>query len=151
MRLVKANEVQRLTGLSADQLREWTVRRGLIEPDAKPHGPGSRALFSWQTVLLLRIAMSLKERFHVELQSQRVLFAALSRRLHQASFPSLGGSALVIAGDGSFDLLELEKLALVEGDVLILQLDPHLELLAAEFALVEPMSQLPLFPVLAVA
>jgi hypothetical protein len=57
----------------------------------------------------------------------------------------------VIAGDGSFDLLELEKLALVEGDVLILQLDPHLELLAAEFALVEPMSQLPLFPVLAVA
>ena len=74
MRLIQSGEVQKLTGLTSDQLREWTSRRGLIEADSKPSGPGTRARFGWQSVLLLRIAVVLKERFHVELQSQKPLF-----------------------------------------------------------------------------
>jgi hypothetical protein len=105
MRLLQAGEVQKLTGLSSDQLREWTSRRGLIEADAKPSGPGTRALFSWQTVLLLRIAVVLKERFHIELQSQKSLFSALSVVLGKASFPALRETALVLQPDGVFNIV----------------------------------------------
>lgn len=150
MRLVKASEVQRLTGLTADQLREWTARRGLIQPDAKPHGPGSRALYSWQTVLLLRIALVLKEAFHVELHSQRSLFLALSQRLEKTSFPALRGAAIAINSEGSFDIVDPRRLEAPSNDLLMLQLDPHLEILSREFGLVEPIRQLPLFPAWAV-
>ncbi|MCF5097152.1 MerR family transcriptional regulator, partial [Pseudomonas gessardii] len=78
MRLIKAAAVQALTGLTSDQLREWTSRRHLIVPDEKPSGPGSRALYSWQTVLLLRLAVVLREKFHVELTSQKNLFLGLA-------------------------------------------------------------------------
>ena len=49
MRLVRAGRVQQLTDLSANQLRDW-ARRGLIMPDLRPTGSGSRAGYSWQTV-----------------------------------------------------------------------------------------------------
>lgn len=150
MRLVKASEVQKLTGLSADQLREWTARRGLIQSDAKPNGPGSRALYSWQTVLLLRLAVVLKKAFHVELHSQRSLFLALSQRLQKTSFPALCGAAIAIDADGSFDIVDPRRLEVSSNDLLVLQLDPHLEILSREFGLVEPIRQLPLFPARAV-
>lgn len=151
MHLAKAGEVQRLTGLTADQLREWTTRRGLIEPDAKPNGPGSRARYSWQTVLLLRVAVVLKEGFHIELQAQREVFAALSRRLFKASFPALRGTALALGADGVSDIVSVGELGALARDVLILHLDPHLDVLATEFGLAEPMRQLPLFPIRAIA
>src|ERR1700733_5721335 len=107
MRLIKAGEVQRLTGLSADQLREWTTRRGLIEPDAKPCGPGSRARYAWQTALLLRLAVVLKESFHIELHAHRALFSGLAKRLAKVSFPALRGSALTVGREGSFSILPI--------------------------------------------
>jgi hypothetical protein len=150
MRLVTSGDVLKLTGLSAHQLREWTVRRGLIRPDAEPHGPGSRAKFAWQTVLLLRLAVVLKERFHIELQAHRDLFGALGERLAKASFPALHGSALVIQPGSTFELLPLGEAKSKSGDMIIVQLDPHLEVLSMSFGLVEPVRQLTLFPVVGV-
>lgn len=150
MRLVKASEVQKLTGLSADQLREWTTRRRLIEPDAKPSGPGSRARYSWQTVLVLRLAIVLKESFHMELQAQRALFAGLAERLTKVSFPALRGSVLVIGREGAFRISPLEEIGSPATDLLMLRLDPHLDVLATEFSSIEPIRQLPLFPARAV-
>jgi hypothetical protein len=43
--------------MTADQLREWTVRRGLIQPDEPAPKRGSEAKFSWQTLLVLRLAV----------------------------------------------------------------------------------------------
>jgi hypothetical protein len=150
MRLVKASEVQKLTGLSADQLREWTSRRGLIEPDSKPSGPGTRARYAWQTVLLLRLAVVLKESFHIELHAQRTLFSGLAERLTKVSFPALRGAAVVIDAGGAFSISPLEEIRSPTTDLLMLQLDPHLDILSAEFGLVEQIRQLPLFPALAV-
>lgn len=152
MRLIQAGEVQKLTGLTSDQLREWTSRRGLIEPDLKPSGPGTRARFAWQSVLLLRVAVVLKERFHVELQSQKTLFSALSVRLGKTSFPALRETALILESDDDFDIVPLETLrhSMAKGDRLILSLDPHLDVLSTQFGMSEPMQQLPLFPARAV-
>src|ERR1700731_232831 len=69
VRLIKSREVLALTGLSADQLREWTVRRALVQSDVPARKRGSEAKFSWQTVLLLRLVVVLRTRFHVELQA----------------------------------------------------------------------------------
>src|SRR6202011_5466982 len=104
MQLITARDVQRLTGLTADQLREWTARRGLIEPDDKPHGPGSRARYSWRTVLLLRLAVALKQTFHIELQSQRSVFVELARRLSGSSLHSLRGASLTLRSGGAFEI-----------------------------------------------
>lgn len=149
MRLIKSADVLELTGLSADQLREWTTRRGLIRPDAEPHGPGSRAKYSWQTVLLLRLAVVLKETFHIELHAQRGLFAALAQHLVKVSFPALRGSALVIRGSGAFELVPLGTTR-VTGDALTVELDPHLDALSTGFGFTKPIPQLPLFPAVAV-
>lgn len=149
-RLVTASDVQKLTGLTTDQLREWTARRGLIEPDAKPCGPGSRARYAWQTVLLLRLAVVLKETFHVELQAHRSLFAELAGRLAKVPFPALRGSALLVRANGAFDVLPLGEARTLDADVLIIRLDPHLEVLCIGFGLVEPTRQLPLFSAVAV-
>lgn len=151
MRLVTASDVQKLTGLTSDQLREWTVRRGLIEPDAKPNGPGTRARFSWQTVLLLRVAVVLKDRFHIELQAHRSSFAALSRRLSHASFPALQGATIVLKAGGEVELLAANDPQTPEGDFLTIGLDDHLDALSSGFGLAEPIRQLSLFPVRAVA
>lgn len=60
VRLVGSRDVLNLTGLSGDQLREWTVRRGLISPDVPASRQGQQAQFGWQTVLLLRLAVVLR-------------------------------------------------------------------------------------------
>ena len=150
MRLVKAAAVQRSTGLTADQLREWTARRGLIAPDVKPCGPGSRAGYGWQTVLLLRVAVVLKETFHVELQAQRPLFTALKARLATASFPALRGLALLVRSGGQFDLIAVDQIEAAYDDVLVIRLDPHLDVLSTGFGFIEHADQLPLFPAVAV-
>lgn len=149
-RLVTASDVQRLTGLTADQLREWTNRRGLIKPDEKPSGPGSRARYAWQTVLLLRLAVVFKETFHIELQAQRELFAALADRLAKRPFHALRGTALVLQAGAHYNIVPLSEVRTVDADALIIRLDPHLDMLSTDFGLVEPSEQLPLFAAMAV-
>ena len=85
MRLVTTRDATRLTGLSTEQLREWTSRRALIPPDVKPKGHGAPARYSWQTILLLRLAVTLRDRFKLELQAHRDLFSELGLGLGRAS------------------------------------------------------------------
>ncbi|HEX7946796.1 MAG TPA: MerR family transcriptional regulator [Phenylobacterium sp.] len=145
--MINAGRVQQLTGLSADQLREWTHRRALIAPDVPPRGPGHRALYAWQTVLLLRLAVVLKEKFRIELQGHRDLLDALRDLLAGVSFPALRGTVLVLHGMTHGELADGSVIFRSDtaDDALLLRLDPHLDILAAEFAPREQSPQLPLF------
>jgi DNA-binding transcriptional MerR regulator len=150
MKLITASGVLQLTGLTADQLREWTSRRGLIQPDIKPKGPGSRAMYSWQTVLVLRLAVVLKEILHVELQAHRATLSNLTLRLKKSSFPSLRGKALALNSDGSVDFLSNFEVPTHKKDRIILQLDSHLDIIATSFDSGQRIHQLPLFPAVSV-
>jgi hypothetical protein len=147
VRLVRSREVPALTGLTADQLREWTVRRGLVQPDEPAQKRGSEAEFSWQTLLVLRLAVVLRVRFHVELQPNRELLASARKLLECASFPGLWGGTLAIYGLTRCELLTARTPpSSAEEDVILLHLNRHLEVLSRGFGFPEPVSQLPLFP-----
>lgn len=146
VRLIGSRDVLKLTGLTGNQLREWTVRRGLIHPDVPALRQGQQAQFGWQTVLLLRLAVVMRSRFHVELQVHRYLLLRARELLNGRSFPSLWGHRLAI--------FELERCALfgagdpvpADEDVILLGLNTHLETLSQRFGVSEPIAQLPLFP-----
>lgn len=147
MRLVRSRDVLELTGLTADQLREWTVRRGLVQPDEPAQKRGSEAKFSWQTLLVLRLAVVLRTRFHVELQAHRELLAAARKLLDGASFHGLWGGTLAIDGMSHCELLSARATLLsAEEDAILLRLNRHLEALSQGFGLSDPVAQLPLFP-----
>jgi hypothetical protein len=146
VRLIKSREVLHLTGLTADQLREWTVRRALIQPDVPAQKRGSEAKFSWQTVLLLRLAVVLRTRFHVELQAHRELLIAGRKLLDGASFPALWDTMLAVYDLRRCELLPARATVAAEEDAILLRLNRHLEVLSQGFGLLNPVSQLQLFP-----
>lgn len=152
MRVVSTRDATRLTGLSTNKLREWTSRRALIRADIRPKNQGSPAKYSWQTILLLRIAVTLRDGFHLELQAYRPVFAGLRSSLRKTSFVGLWGKSLAIHADHRWvwlDDAETRTLA----DALVIRLDPHLEILSQGFALPRASAssgQLDLFPVQAV-
>jgi hypothetical protein len=128
-------------------LREWTVRRGLIQPDEPAQKRGSEAKFSWQTVLVLRLAVVLRTRFHVELEAHRDLLASARRLLDGVSFIGLWGGTLAIYGLTRCELLSTKGGGpTVDDDAILLRLNRHLEALSQDFGLPEPVSQLSLFP-----
>ena len=149
MRLIRSRDVLPLTGLSSDQLREWTVRRGLIQPDIPSQKRGIEAQFSWQTVLLLRLAVVLRNRFHIELQAHRDLLVSARELLDGASFPTLWGATLAIYDLRRCELLSSRSSLATEEDAVLLRLNQHLDVLSQGFGLSEPVSQLPLFPAIA--
>jgi len=138
MRLVTTRDAIRLTGLSPDQLREWTTRRALIPADVKPKGHGSPAQFSWQTILLLRLAVTLRDRFKLELQSNQVLFNGLSEELKRVSFLSLWDRHLLLHGGAEWELSGTSTTLDIKTDLIALKLNPHLQVLAEGFALPQP-------------
>lgn len=145
--MIPAGQVHKLTGLTANQLREWSHRRHLIPPDVEAGGPGRPALYSWQTVLLLRIAVVLRERFRIELQAHKELLHALRELFSGAPFPALRGCVLALRAMEHGELLP-EGLVRVGGgdpDTLFLRLDPHLDVLESQFAPQDQSEQLPLF------
>lgn len=146
MRLIRSRDVLTLTGLSADQLREWTVRRGLIHPDVPASRQGQQAQFGWQTVLLLRLAVVMRSRFHVELQVHRDLLVRALALLSGRSFPSLWGSTLAIYGLEHCALLAVNEPVPADQDAILLRLNDHLEILSRGFGVTEPIAQLQLFP-----
>jgi len=143
--MIQTKDVLRLTGLSADQLREWASRRGLLKADIPASGPGSVALYSWQTVLTLRLAVAMRKTFNMELAANRALLEGLRDRLAATSFPSLIGCTAACFPDGECTILRPGEHPAADRDALMLRLDPHLEVLAAAFAPHEEMRQLPLF------
>lgn len=148
VRLVTTRRATSLTGLSTDQLREWSSRRALIPADIQNRGRGSQAQYGWQAILLLRIALQLKNRFHVELHAHRRLFSALREALHARSFLKLWGASVAIYDCETWELLDADSASQVATDAIIVHLDPHLAVLAAEFDVPSPLStgQLELFP-----
>ncbi len=153
MRVVSTRDAARLTNLSANKLREWTSRRALIRPDIRPKSQGSPAKFSWQTILLLRIAAILRDGFQLELQAYRPFFASLRNGLRKTSFVGLWGKSLAIHADLHWVWLnDIDTATLA--DALVIRLDPHLEILSQGFALPrasDSSGQLDLFPAHAVA
>ena len=145
--LIPAGQVQKLTGLTTNQLREWSHRRGLILPDIEAEGPGRPALYSWQTVLLLRLAAVLRQKFKIELQAHKVLLHALHDLLSGASFPALRGSVLALRAMEQCEMLPegFVRVGKDDLDTLFLRLDPHLDVLEAQFAPQDKSDQLPLF------
>lgn len=153
MRLVTTRIAAILTGLSTEQLREWSNRRALIPADIQNRGRGSPAQYSWQTILQLRIAALLKDRFHLELHAHRGLFQQMHKALAGISFLKLWGASLAIYDTEHWDLLGVEDASPVDADAIVIQLSPHLEVLAEEFAMPgpPPSGQLELFPARLVA
>lgn len=150
MQLVTTRDATRLTGLSTEQLREWTSRRALILPDVKPTGHGSPARYSWQTILLLRLAVVLRDRFKLELHAHRDLFAQLGSGLARTSFLSLWGKSLALHGGAQWSLIDPRDEGAFTDDCILLRLDPHLQHLSDGFSLPKPVpaSQFQLFPAL---
>ncbi len=147
MRLVKSREVPALTGLTNDQLREWTVRRGLIQPDEPAQKRGSEAKFSWQTLLVLRLAVVLRTRFRVELQAHRELLYSARRLLDNAAFSGLWGGTIAIYSLTRCELVSARvSLPSMEEDVILIRLNRHLEVLSQGCEIPGPVSQLPPFP-----
>jgi hypothetical protein len=138
--LVTTRMAVKLSGLSTQQLREWTIRRALIPADVKPKGHGSPAQYAWQSILLLRLALILRDRFKMELHAHRGLLVDLRRSLGQMAFRSLWGKSLAVHDGDRWSLLEPEDLAATKDDYILLRLDPHLERLVEPFSLAHPMA-----------
>jgi hypothetical protein len=134
MRLVPTPVASQLTGLSTEKLREWTRRRALVPADVRPQQKGSPAQFSWQTILILRVAVLLRDRFGVELQFHKESFAKLRKVLRSASFIALWGRRLVLTSQGELSLLD-DQSPLPASDALLIRLDPHLSIIRDGFAL----------------
>ena len=152
MHLVPTRRAIALTGLSSVTLREWTSRRALIPADVPAKKRGSSAEFGWQTILMLRLAVSMRDRLHLELQANKELFASIRLELRKQSFVALWGKSLIVFDAKRWCLLDdLDQLSREEEAVLIVRFDPHLRVLAQGFDISRPAAgQLDLFPALAV-
>lgn len=148
MRLVPTPVASQLTGLSTEKLREWTSRRALVPADVRPRQKGSPAQFSWQTILILRLAQLLRNRFGIELQFHKENFAKLHKELRYTSFIALGGRRLALTSRGEVSLLD-DQAPLPAEDAILIHLDPHLSAIRDGFALPDAAlatRQLDLFP-----
>jgi DNA-binding transcriptional MerR regulator len=147
MRPFQSSDVSKLTGLSSHQLREWCTRRGIVPADVPGSGRGRHALFSWQTVLALRLLKELHERFGAEVGSWSDAMEQLREALRSRAFQSLWKTSVAF--------LDSKNAMLVEGRMpphdamLVVQLHPHLTALSEEFAL-KPEPQRTLFKALGV-
>lgn len=134
LRFVPAPIAAELIGLSTDKLREWTSRRALVPADVRPKSKGSAAQFSWQTVLVLRIAVLLREDFRLELQAHKASFGRLRKTLRATSFIALWGRRLVLSPGGIWTIAGPGD-AQPAQSALLIDLDPHLGVLRDGFAL----------------
>lgn len=145
MQYVGTRETCELTGLSVEILREWTIRRALIPADVLPRAKGSQAQYSWQTILILRLAATLRNRFHVELQAHKTLFAQLKAAMKDLEPSDLMTMTVLLAGDGVWTLVQGS--AQERAEALAIRLRPHLEPLLEYFNLPDDSDQqIELFP-----
>ena len=149
MHLLQASDAQRVAELSSHQLREWCIRRQLVPPDVLPQGPGRHALYSWRTILVLRLARELVVRFAIELASWRNALQALRLELAGKPFHVLWGDAVLFRSGEDALLRSLEEV--IPSGGLILPLDPHLDVIARNFHMSARPGQYNLFPATIVA
>ena len=149
MKLVQASEASRLSGLTPHQLREWCGRRGVVTPDVPPAGRGRNALFSWQTILVLRVLNEIHKSFGGEVSAWRDSMNSCQELLKGHPFPSLWGAAFVFENTTNATFLHrLDSLG--SNSFLITPLDPHLRALVSDGS-APPEQQFPLFAALAAA
>jgi len=151
MRLVGSREATIVTDLSADRLREWTGRRGLVSPDIPAHGKGTQARFSWQTLLVLRLAATLRDRLHVELSAYKSTLRLLQVRLAGEPFHGLTGCFVMLDVEQAMLLRspDASYVATPEG-FCVLSLQPHLDAIASAIGVTEKSVQRSLFAAMAV-
>jgi hypothetical protein len=137
MRYVGTPVASALTGLSTEKLREWTSRRAIVPADVRPKKQGSPAQFSWQTILVLRIAATLREKFHLELEAHKSVLNDLRQHLRKTSFIALWGQKLALLSDGGWKLVD-EKIDVPGDAALLIRLDTHLARISLGFALPNP-------------
>jgi hypothetical protein len=148
MSLVQASDAARLSGLTPHQLREWCGRRAVVTADVPPAGRGHLALFSWQTILALRVLNEVHQRYGVEVAGWRRAIAQLQTLLKGRSFPSLWG-AVAVFPSAQEALLKLDREIDVNESCLTVGLSRHLDALATPSQLPTE-AQLPLFRAVAV-
>lgn len=149
--MFQASDAVRLTGLTQNQLREWCGRgrRGILEPDVSPAGPGRHAMYAWQTLLTLRLLLVLHVRFGVEISQLANVAKSLRIWLKGTSFPALWPLWAVMADSKTIKLTADPKDVVADGGI-VLPLRPHLEVLATAISLPND-EQLPLLPPMAVS
>jgi MerR HTH family regulatory protein len=140
---MQAADAARLAGLTSHQLREWCARRGIVTPDVPGAGRGRHALFSWQTVLALRLLGELNQRFGVEVGAWKGALGEFRALVEGRSYPGLW-NALVAFPDCNHARL-IDSRPVGSEALLLLPLSPHLQAIAQDLAL-PPESQLTLFP-----
>lgn len=148
MPFVQASDAARLSGLTPHQLREWCGRRNVVSADVPAAGRGHLALFSWQTILALRVLNEIHQRYGVEVVAWRRAISELQVLLKGRPFPSLWG-AVVVFPSMNAATLRLEGDGVVKGSFLSVSLNEHLEVLALPQDF-RGEAQLPLFPAMAV-
>jgi hypothetical protein len=132
MQLVQAADASRLAGLTSHQLREWCSRRAILLPDTPGGGRGRHALFSWQTVLTLRLLRELHERFGAEVGAWSEALEECRNLLKGRPFPALWSTYVVFPDRCHAQLVT--DLALHEGALLVLPLELHLHAIAGDFS-----------------
>jgi hypothetical protein len=150
MKLFQTADALALTGLTKSQLREWTGRgrRELLAPDVEPDGPGRHALFSWQTLLVLRVLLVLHRDFAAEVGAWAPAARQLRAQLERVSFPSLWRMSVFFPNRAT--VLLAEHVLDGEGGGFLVPLEPHLSVLATKLSIPRP-DQLSLFPPMAVS
>lgn len=137
-----------LTGLTKSQLREWCSVRQLLPSDIMPEGPGTHAMFTWQTAISLRILKSIQDDWAGTVSAWAPVVRDFRAEIEGASFLKLFGHVVVFDGLSSMIIQKETELKGGSG-ILVVPLDPHLEVLASKLAIPLP-DQLPLFPPMAV-
>ena len=144
MTLVQASDAARLSGLTSHQLREWCGRRGVVTPDVPPCGRGKLALFSWQTILALRVLSEMHQRYGVVVGAWRIGVTKFQHLLKGCPFPVLWGTSAVFPNTADA-LISGPDNPSSKSSFIIVPLDPHLEALASPGDFPSE-AQLPLFP-----
>jgi hypothetical protein len=98
--------------------------------DLPPAGRGHLALFSWQTILALRVLNELHHRYGIEVGAWRPAIAQLQDLLTGRPFPTLWG-AFAVFPNSQEAMLRLEGEAFPKGSCLATSLNSHLEVLVA--------------------
>ena len=150
VRLFQSADVLEVTGLTRSQLREWTGRgrRELLSPDVGPGGPGRHALFSWQTLLVLRLLLVLHSEFAAEVGAWAPAAKDLRDKLNSTSFPSLWH--LSVFFPNRHTALLVDDVSKIGHSGLILPLEPHLTVISSKLS-PPPPDQLSLFLPMAVS
>jgi hypothetical protein len=96
--LVQFSKAAQICGLTEHQLKEWCMRRRLVQPDVPARGRGNNALFGWRSLLAVRILAALHVRFGGTVSHWGPLVEQFRVSLEGFSFLALHGQAFVSDG-----------------------------------------------------